>query len=90
MASSGAKPKMKRFIALGYVLFGTHSAFGAENERIVEALNWTVVFLMAMPYVILASVVGWIFYHYTRSSRKKVIGQPGSNVHLVKKGASSR
>jgi len=76
---------LKRFVVLGCVLlFGTHSAFGAENERIVEAFNWTVVFLMAMPYVILACVAGWIFYHYTRSSRKKVAGVSSS--YLIKKG----
>lgn len=81
---------MKRFVALGYVLLGIHAALGAEDERIVEALSWTVVFLMAMPYVILAGVAGWIFYHYTRSSRGKVNDPSGSSVHLVKKGASSR
>jgi len=76
---------LNRFVALGCVLFGTHSAFGAENERIVEAFNWTVVFLMGMPYVILAGVAGWIFYHYSRSRRKKVADERGSSLRLVKK-----
>ena len=81
---------LRRCAALGYVLYGSDAALGAENERIVEALNWTVVFLMAMPYVILAGVAGWIFHHYTRRSRRKINDRPGSRVHLIKKGASSR
>ena len=84
------KYRLRRCAALGCVLLCSRTALGAENERIVEALNWTVVFLMAMPYVILAGVAGWIFYHYTRRSRRKINDRPGSRVHLIKKGASSR
>ena len=82
--------RLAAWIGIGCVFFETHAAFGGESERIVEAFNWTVVFLMAMPYVILGGVAGWIFYRYTRSSRKRVVDQPASSVHLVKKGASSR
>ena len=49
-------------------------AFAAESERIVEAFNWTVVFLMAMPYATLACCAGWIVYRYTRSA-----GRAGTN-----------
>lgn len=88
--SGALSARLMVWIGFGYALFGACAVLGAENERIVEAFNWTVVFLMAMPYVILATVAGWIFYRYTRSSRKKVIDRPASSVHLVKKGASSR
>jgi hypothetical protein len=56
----------------------------AETERIAEAFNWTVVFLMAMPYATLACCVGWIVYRYTRSPRARDGGQ--GQLHIVKKG----
>ncbi len=59
-------------------------ALAAESERIVEAFNWTVVFLIAMPYATLACCVGWIVYRYTRSHRARDDGQ--GQLHIVKKG----
>lgn len=56
----------------------------AETERIVEAFNWTVVFLMAMPYATLAGCVGWIIYRYARAHRTRE-GGPG-RLHVVRKG----
>jgi len=69
---------------LGSTLSISRIAVGAENEHITEAFNWTVVFLMAMPYVIIGGVAGWIFYQYTRSSQKKVTDDP--DLHVLKKG----
>ena len=43
---------------------------GAGGERLTDAFNWSVIFLMAMPYTILFSVVGFFFYTYRRASRK--------------------
>lgn len=62
----------------------TRPALAAESERIAEALNWTVVFLMAMPYATLAGCAGWIVYRYTRAHRAR----EGAEVrlHAVKKG----
>ena len=59
-------------------------ALAAESERMVEAFNWTVVFLMAMPYATLACCVGWIVYRYTRSHRARDDGQ--AQLHIVRKG----
>ena len=56
----------------------------AETERIAEAFNWTVVFLMAMPYATLAGCLGWIVYRYTRSRRAGEDRQ--ARLHIVKKG----
>ena len=79
---------LKVSAGLGSTLSIPQIAVGAENEHIMEALGWTVVFLMAMPYAIISCVAGWIFYQYTRSSRKKVADNPDSNVRIVKKGES--
>ena len=49
-----------------------------------EAFNWTVVFLMAMPYATLAGCVGWIIYRYARAHRTRE-GGPG-RLHVVRKG----
>jgi cytochrome bd-type quinol oxidase subunit 1 len=62
----------------------TQQALAAESERIVEAFNWTVVFLMAMPYATLACCAGWIVYRYTRSPRARDGGQ--GQLQIVKKG----
>ncbi len=62
----------------------TGQGFAAETERIAEAFNWTVVFLMAMPYATLACCLGWIVYRYTRAHRARDEGQ--ARLHIVKKG----
>lgn len=62
----------------------TQPGLAAETERMVEAFNWTVVFLMAMPYATLAGCVGWIVYRYTRAHREREAGQ--ARLHIVEKG----
>ena len=62
----------------------TPQGFAAETERIAEAFNWTVVFLMAMPYATMACCVGWIIYRYTRAHRARE-GKP-ARLHIVRKG----
>lgn len=60
----------------------TRQGFTAETERMVEAFNWTVVFLMAMPYATVACCVGWLIYRYTRAHREGTQGR----LHIVRKG----
>lgn len=43
---------------------------GAGGARLTDAFNWSVIFLMAMPYTILFSVVGFFFYAYRRAAKK--------------------
>jgi heme/copper-type cytochrome/quinol oxidase subunit 2 len=43
---------------------------GAGGARLTDAFNWSVIFLMAMPYTILFSVVGFFVYSYRRAARK--------------------
>ena len=43
---------------------------GAGGARLTDAFNWSVIFLMAMPYTILFSIVGFFFYTYRRAARK--------------------
>lgn len=69
--------------AAGLAPWSRHG-FAAETERIAEAFNWTVVFLMAMPYVTLAGCVAWIIYRYTRAHRTREGGP--SQLHIVRKG----
>jgi hypothetical protein len=42
------------------------SAFGA-NDPIGRAFSWSILFLMAAPYVIFGSVGGWLFFTYRRA-----------------------
>ena len=43
---------------------------GATGDRLTDAFNWSVLFLMAMPYTILFSVIGFFFYSYRRAAKK--------------------
>jgi hypothetical protein len=43
---------------------------GAGGARLTDAFNWSVIFLMAMPYTILFSVVGFFVYSYRRAVKK--------------------
>ncbi|HEY3302475.1 MAG TPA: hypothetical protein VGL70_02945 [Candidatus Binatia bacterium] len=43
---------------------------GAAGDRLTDAFNWSVLFLMAMPYTILVSVAGFFFYSYRRAAKK--------------------
>lgn len=42
---------------------------GAAGERLTDAFNWSVIFLMAMPYAILFSVLGFLLYAYRRAAK---------------------
>jgi hypothetical protein len=43
----------------------------AGGDRLVDAFNWSVLFLMGAPYVVLGSVGGWIFYAHRSAARKR-------------------
>ncbi|MBI2358056.1 MAG: hypothetical protein HYV04_03980 [Deltaproteobacteria bacterium] len=41
------------------------------GDRMADAYGWSVLFLMGMPYAILGSVAGWIFYVHRRASKER-------------------
>jgi hypothetical protein len=43
---------------------------GVAGERLMDAINWSVIFLMAVPYTILFSVLGVFVYAYRRAAKK--------------------
>jgi heme/copper-type cytochrome/quinol oxidase subunit 2 len=43
---------------------------GAGNDSTTDAYNWSVLFLMAAPYVVVGSVVGWLVYAYRRAAKR--------------------
>ena len=43
---------------------------GTQNDPTANAFNWSILFLMAMPYAILGSIGGWFFSVYKRATRK--------------------
>ena len=44
--------------------------FGAAGDPLTDAFNWSILFLMAMPYTILVSIVGFLFYSHRRAVKK--------------------
>lgn len=41
-------------------------AGAGESDGVLEALNWSVLFLMAMPYAVAGTIGGWLFLAYRR------------------------
>ncbi|MGH7830130.1 MAG: hypothetical protein ACREP8_08115 [Candidatus Binatia bacterium] len=39
------------------------------NDPLTDAFNWSVLFLMAMPYTVLASIGMWLFYSHWRAGQ---------------------
>ena len=44
---------------------------GAADDPLTDAFNWSVLFLMAMPYTVVGSVAGWLAYTHWRAAAKK-------------------
>ncbi len=44
---------------------------GAAGDRLVDAFNWSVIFLMAMPYTIVFTIIGFFVYAYRRAAQKQ-------------------
>ena len=49
---------------------------GPAGERLTGAFNWSVFFLMAMPYAIVFTVVGFFLFAYRRAAKKARAAQP--------------
>ncbi len=61
-------------VAAWTAVFFTHSLAGAcavcltgASDATTDAFNWSVLFLMATPYLVGASIAGWLVYTYRRS-----------------------
>ncbi len=64
------------FVAIAALLFNSaaHACavciFGAAGDPLTDAFNWSILFLMAMPYTILVSIAGFLFYSHRRAVKK--------------------
>jgi hypothetical protein len=41
-----------------------------SNDAVSDAFNWSVLFLMATPYLVVGSIAGALFYAYRRTASK--------------------
>ena len=41
----------------------------SSNDLSSRAMNWSILFLMAMPFTIVGSIGGWLVYKYRHSSK---------------------
>ena len=53
------------------------------NDPTADAFNWSVFFLMAMPYAVVGTIAGWLFYTYRRSAAKQAKQQIEADPPLV-------
>lgn len=61
----------------------------SSDDLMSRAMNWSIFFLMAMPFTIVGSIGGWLVYKYRRASRaerrQQALGQPVSTTQLRQK-----
>jgi len=43
----------------------------SPDDPMSHAFNWSILFLMAMPYTIVGLIVGWLIYTYWRAHGQK-------------------
>lgn len=43
----------------------------ASGDPTTDAFNWSVIFLMAMPYTVVGSIAGWLFFAHWRAARRQ-------------------
>ena len=53
------------------------------NDPVADAFNWSVLFLMAAPYLVVGSIAGALFYAYRRAARKTEQHESQPAVHLA-------
>jgi hypothetical protein len=54
------------------------------GDPTADAFNWSVLFLMAMPYLVVGSIAGGLFYTYRRTAAKREQSQTAEPlVHLA-------
>lgn len=53
------------------------------GDRVADAYTWSVLFLMGMPYTILGSVAGWIFYAHRRAAKKRSAARSKARVYQL-------
>lgn len=54
----------------------------AGEDPMTDAFNWSVLFLMAMPYLVVGSIGGWLFYAHWRAKVKRD-GEPRKTAPVV-------
>lgn len=54
------------------------------GDPTADAFNWSVLFLMAMPYLVVGSIAGGLFYTYRRTAAKREEAQTAEpRVHFA-------
>jgi hypothetical protein len=54
------------------------------GDPTADAFNWSVLFLMTMPYLVVGSIAGGLFYTYRRTAAKREEAQTAEPlVHLA-------
>ena len=61
----------------------------SSNDLSSRAMNWSILFLMAMPFTIVGSIGGWLVYKYRHSSKvehqQPASDRPLSTPQLIQK-----
>jgi hypothetical protein len=61
----------------------------SSDDLSSRAMNWSILFLMAMPFTIVGSIGGWLVYKYRHSSKverqRPASGRPLPTTQLIQK-----
>lgn len=65
-------------IAVGFTLFARTTTtwacavcLGGDSDSLTDGINASVLFLMAMPYLVVGSIVGGLIFNYRRALKKR-------------------
>lgn len=54
------------------------------NDQSANAFNWSMLFLLSAPYLVVGSIAGWLFYCFRRAAAKRdEAAASESLVHMV-------
>lgn len=54
----------------------------SENDPVTNAFNWSILFLIAMPYAVVGSIGGWLFYVHRRAAKRR--GAPAEKPSVLR------
>ena len=65
------------------VTFACAVCVTGASDPVTDAFNWSVLFLMAMPYLVVGSIAGGLFYVHRRAAKRAERESAQPIVHLA-------
>jgi hypothetical protein len=76
-ASTAARPSLA--LAQGCAMCGSALA----DDPVGRAISWSIIFLMAAPYVIVGAIGSWLYLTYRRAGRRRAAAVGLTGLHTA-------